>query len=267
VWVYLLSTPSPWGADNSRLAALYKDASGGECPLVIDTSTPSCGNTRFGCWVCTVAMRDSSMESLVDSGEDWLAPLLDLRDLLAGTTDPAVKSQYRDMRGLDGRLFFKKDGTPIPRAYNFSFCCELLGRLLTTQVQLERSGHSDVGLVTLDELSEIRRIWRTERQDWADSLPAIYRRVYGDNQEWSADDTSGFNESTKQLLREACDHQDAPFDLVVRLIDVERRYAHMARRGGLFRDLRGLIRQDWIDPVNREDLAQAEQLSLDECES
>lgn len=42
VWSYLLQVPSPWGNDNRDLAALYRSASAGECPLVIDTSTPSC---------------------------------------------------------------------------------------------------------------------------------------------------------------------------------------------------------------------------------
>jgi DNA sulfur modification protein DndC len=36
-----------------------------ECPLVVDTSTPSCGNSRFGCWVCTMVERDRSMEAMI----------------------------------------------------------------------------------------------------------------------------------------------------------------------------------------------------------
>src|SRR5438105_2543506 len=47
IWAYLLQVPSPWGGDNRKLFTLYRNASGGECPLVIDTSTPSCGNSRF----------------------------------------------------------------------------------------------------------------------------------------------------------------------------------------------------------------------------
>ncbi len=81
VWFYLLQAPSPWGGDNGSLAALYKRASG-ECPLVIDTSTPSCGNSRFGCWVCTVIEKDHAMESLVEDGELRYEPLLELRNFL-----------------------------------------------------------------------------------------------------------------------------------------------------------------------------------------
>jgi DNA sulfur modification protein DndC len=68
VWTYLLQNPSPWGNDNRDLVAMYRNAASGECPLVVDTTTPSCGNSRFGCWVCTVVERDKAMEAMIDSG-------------------------------------------------------------------------------------------------------------------------------------------------------------------------------------------------------
>ena len=58
VWAYLLQETNPWGNDNRALYKLYSNASNGECPIQIDTSTPSCGNSRFGCWTCTVVERD-----------------------------------------------------------------------------------------------------------------------------------------------------------------------------------------------------------------
>ena len=69
VWEYLMSAPRPWGGDNRELLELYKGSNSGECPIVIDTSTPSCGNSRFGCWTCTVVQKDRAMESLVEQGE------------------------------------------------------------------------------------------------------------------------------------------------------------------------------------------------------
>jgi DNA sulfur modification protein DndC len=58
VWAYLPQNPIPWGRDNRALYKLYASASSGECPIQIDTSTPSCGSSRFGCWTCTVVERD-----------------------------------------------------------------------------------------------------------------------------------------------------------------------------------------------------------------
>ena len=45
VWTYLLQSPSPWGNDNRDLVAMYRNAQAGECPLVVDKTTPSCGNS------------------------------------------------------------------------------------------------------------------------------------------------------------------------------------------------------------------------------
>ena len=61
VWNYLLQNKNPWGGSNRDLLAMYQEANAAECPLVVDTSTPSCGNSRFGCWTCTVVARDLSL--------------------------------------------------------------------------------------------------------------------------------------------------------------------------------------------------------------
>ena len=73
VWSYLLQVPSPWENENRDLVALYRTAQG-ECPLVVDDTTPTCGNSRFGCWVCTLVSEDKSLKALIDSGETWLHP-------------------------------------------------------------------------------------------------------------------------------------------------------------------------------------------------
>lgn len=85
LWQYLMQVPSPWEANNKELITIYKNANSGDCPLVIDDTTPSCGNSRFGCWVCTVVTRDRSMEALIENGEEWMEPLIELRDLLAAS--------------------------------------------------------------------------------------------------------------------------------------------------------------------------------------
>ena len=140
VWTYLLQVPSPWGGNNRDLAALYRNANAGECPLVIDTSTPSCGNSRFGCWVCTVASRDASMEALIDNGEEWMEPLLAFREWLAKTTDPERKREFRDIRGRDGRVILKKDGTPAARTYKLEVSKDMLEKVLRVQQDVQRHG-------------------------------------------------------------------------------------------------------------------------------
>jgi DNA sulfur modification protein DndC len=77
IWKYLIQSnnaQAPWGNDNRKLANMYQTAQDGECPVVVDTTTPSCGNSRFGCWTCTVVEKDRSMEAMIDSGKEWMQP-------------------------------------------------------------------------------------------------------------------------------------------------------------------------------------------------
>ncbi len=261
VWTYLLSVPSPWGSNNRDLAALYRNASAGECPLVVDTSTPSCGNSRFGCWVCTVVTKDTSMESLIENGEEWMEPLLEFRELLAETTDPARKREFREITGRDGRVILKKDGTPMARTYKFEFSKELLERLLRVQEEVRRKGPDPTGtLISEEELHEIRRIWRTERQDWEDSVPEIHRRVTGHDLDWPVDDDAHFDSDHKALLESICKEYEVPFELVARMLEEERRSSGAARRAGIKSALeRVLSRDDWRD---EEEIVAEKQLRL-----
>ena len=75
VWMFLMQTKNPWGYNNKDLLTMYQGATAdGECPLVVDTSTPSCGDSRFGCWVCTLVEKDKSMHAMIqnDQEKDWM---------------------------------------------------------------------------------------------------------------------------------------------------------------------------------------------------
>ena len=100
VWMYLLSAPLPWGGSNEQLFGLYKDSNQGECPIVIDKTTPSCGNSRFGCWTCTVVTKDRAIHGLIESGEDWMRPLLEFRNELHYSTQPENKTKYRNYKRI-----------------------------------------------------------------------------------------------------------------------------------------------------------------------
>ena len=63
---------------------MYKTAGGldGECGVVFDETTEPCGNSRFGCYTCTVVEKDRSLEGFVELGDEHFRPLLELRDWL-----------------------------------------------------------------------------------------------------------------------------------------------------------------------------------------
>ncbi|ATE65675.1 DNA phosphorothioation system sulfurtransferase DndC [Rhizorhabdus dicambivorans] len=271
VWTYLLQHPSPWGNDNRDLVAMYRNAQAGECPLVVDTTTPSCGNSRFGCWVCTVVERDRSMEAMIDSGEDWLEPLLDFRDMLAETQLPEKKKLYREFRRRSGQVaFIKGTDTPVPGPYTLDFCKTLLKRLLETQLKVQREAPpgDDTLLVHDAELHEIRRIWRAERGDWADSVPLIVRETLGRDLDWVIEDSIAFTADDGRLLDELCRDRDVPTELVIKLLDVERAAHGLKRRHAVHTRIEDLFRQEWrdLDAVLEERLAgrQADEVEGDE---
>src|SRR5262249_25638858 len=112
VWMFLMQVKNPWGISNKDLLNMYQGASpDGECPLVVDSSTPSCGDSRFGCWVCTLVDKDKSMTAMIqnDQEKEWMTPLLDLRNALdfrsgAGNQEESNDHHLRDFRRMSGAI-------------------------------------------------------------------------------------------------------------------------------------------------------------------
>jgi len=246
VWTYLLQAPSPWGNNNRDLVTMYRNAQAGECPLVVDKTTPSCGNSRFGCWVCTVVTRDSSMEAMIENGEEWLEPLLEYRNLLASTQDPSVKGQVREFKRRNGRVMTKADGGIVYGPYKLEVRKDFLRRLLEVQKRIRASGpNPNEQLITLPELQIIRRLWRTEAQDWEDSVPKIYREVIGNDTEWTSDEIPAFSMEERRTLDEICARHEVPSDMVAKLLDAERELQGMSRRSSVYQRIAAIFDEDW----------------------
>ncbi|MCG8353503.1 MAG: DNA phosphorothioation system sulfurtransferase DndC [Chloroflexales bacterium] len=249
VWSYLLNVPSPWDGNNRDLASLYRSAQSGECPLVVDLSTPSCGNSRFGCWVCTVVERDRSMEALIDNGEEWMIPMLEFRDFLAETRDPERRKEVRDYRRRDGLVHFRKRGQGellIRGPYRLEFRKQLLTRLLQVQEQVRREGPDpQFELISPEELYEIRRLWRVEAQDWEDSVPNIYRTATGRDLAWPQDDGALFGAAERALLAQICAEEDVPLDLMLALIESQRQHGTLTGRTAIHARIDEILRSEW----------------------
>src|SRR5208337_1167471 len=217
VWLFLMQVKNPWGHDNKSLLGMYQGATeGGECPLVVDSSTPSCGTSRFGCWVCTVVEKDRSMEAMIKNDEEkvWMTPLLELRNELDNPDD----RNLRDFRRMNGHVQLFHDRT-IPGPYTKASREHWLRRVLEAQEQARGEGPPEfrnLKLITMDELHEIRRIWLNEKHEFDDSLPRIFHEVTGED--------------------------EAFFDLQVRLLGMEQSHRGMSRRAGIFEKLESRFR-------------------------
>ncbi len=159
VWEFLAMGKPPWGGSYEELISLYKDANGGECPVVIDPdAAPSCGSTssRFGCWTCTVVEKDRSMEGFIEAGFNEFEPLMDFRDWLAEIRgNPTLRSAQR----RNGKDTYTADGTLIPGPFTLPARAMILDRLLKLQEQV------GFELIRDDEISVIRSIWSEDALD------------------------------------------------------------------------------------------------------
>jgi DNA sulfur modification protein DndC len=254
VWEYLFSGPAPWGGSHQALFNLYKDSNAGECPLVIDKTTPSCGNSRFGCWVCTVVTQERAMTGLIESGHKWLIPLQDFRNKLFETTLPANKSKYRSEKRRDGRVMVVVNDEGIEKhvlgPYRMEVRKEFLRSLLETQkaVHAEKSDANNE-LITKPELEEIRRQWRLDpnEPDWEDSVPRIYKDVMGEGFDWELSDDGFFGPHEVQVLARISATHGLPTELSKKLLELEMSMEGLARRSEVFDKLSDILCRDWED--------------------
>jgi DNA sulfur modification protein DndC len=224
VWAYLLQTPNPWGGDNRALYKLYSNAAGGECPIQIDTSTPACGNSRFGCWTCTVVDRDKASEGLLASGDERMEHLIAFRETLIEYRDPANgKRDDRRMNGNDG-----------PGPLTIAARRELLSRLLKLQ---EETG---LKLITEEELFLIQQFWNTARRpDDGGGVARIVSRQKGIiMSDWKE------TNRLRELQEEIATEKDIRGDTLRRMLAKVEEYSESHRAFGLPDDLLNILKDD-----------------------
>ena len=250
VWNYLLqNVNNQWGGNNRDLLAMYRDANAAECPLVIDTSTASCGNSRFGCWVCTVVEHDRSMESLIDNGEDWMEPLLELRQMLKETQNPDRKHEFRELKHRNGHVIFWNDRVAYG-PYKFDFCKKLLERLLQSQVTVRKYGPDpSISLIHEDEIHKIQQLWRAERGDWRNSAYEIHQKVTGQELAPKEEDLGAFGHGEQDELETACAKHGIPYELISRSLQLEFEMQGISQRQKVHAALSKILSEEWRDDM------------------
>lgn len=224
VWAYLLQKSNPWGGDNRALYKLYANASNGECPIQIDTSTPSCGNSRFGCWTCTVVDRDKASEGLLASGDERMENLIEFRETLLHYREPA--NGKRDMKRMNGN-----DG---PGPLTISARRELLTHLIKLQEQ------TGLRLITEDELFLIQQFWKTARNpDDGGGVGRIVTRQKGIvMSDWTE------TNRLRELQEEVAAEKGIRADTLRRLLAKVDEFSESHRAFGLPDDLLNILKDD-----------------------
>lgn len=256
VWLFLIDQPNPWGGDNMELFQMYRGASpDGECPLVVDTDTPSCGDSRFGCWVCTLVEKDKSMQAMIHNDEEksWMAPLLAIRNEIDFRNMPEGGDRHlRDFRRMNGKIQMFHDRT-IPGPYTRKTRERLLDKILRTERLIRRTGPTivhEMNLIQIEELEEIRRIWIMEKHEIEDRLPTIYKEATGEDYPGVKcfDDATVLGQDELDVLASLCGDSDRlHYQMLRELLAIEQQQHSALRRGGIFKKLEKAIERNFYD--------------------
>lgn len=231
LWQYLNQVPPPWGGTHKELVTLYRNANAGDCPLVIDETTPSCGNSRFGCWTCTVVNKDKSMEGLIENGEEWMQPLSEIRDFLVETRDNQEK--YRDPKRRNGEV---KEGVWGP--YLFETRAEILRRILKAQKVIEDT--EGVELISQQELVLIQYHWFRDNF-FETKVSDIYNEVYQINIDMSKQEEKQREE--EELLAKSCKEEPKDLKFIMDSLALQKTKVLMMKKRGLQADLENRLDQ------------------------
>jgi DNA sulfur modification protein DndC len=225
VWAYLLQKPNPWGGDNRPLYKLYASANNGECPIQIDTSTPSCGNSRFGCWTCTVVDRDKASEGLLASGDERMEKLIEFREKLLFFRDPA--NGKRDTRRMNGNQG--------PGPLLISARRELLANLLALQEKVQ------LQLISPEELLLIQQMWKAARDpDDGRGVARIVSRQRGVIMTADLNELNRLREMEDEVAREG----GIDAETLRRMVAKVEEYSESHRAMGLPDDLLNILKDD-----------------------
>src|SRR6056297_1679598 len=192
IWFYLMNDDNPWGNNNRELLNLYNSASDpADCIIQQDKDAPSCGHSRFGCWVCTVVSKDKSLTGFIENGYKALRPLLKFRNELVEMRE---QEQYRQKWRMNGSFYYIVKNGEKRRGFG-PFTLEARKRILKLLFEAEKEFNELIAssqkkekgfylddsvyhkLITDDELLEIRTLW-LENGDWENSLHKIAKE-YG----------------------------------------------------------------------------------------
>lgn len=241
IWWYLAENSSPWHSDNTDLIHIYRNASDdNDCPLITDTSTPACGRSRFGCWVCTVVSSDKSMQNLISTGDIWMRPLLEFRNMLAETINrdnPVYEPQkYRMPIRRNTQIGL---GPYWPRWRQY-----ILEQLLKAQKEVQKT-MPEIRLITEQELVAIQVIW--DRDFISEyEVAETYSKVYGSVIE--SLDFIAHSYTERRLLQEVCVNHKSDVDLISSLLKAHRNKILFRNKRGLQRDVESVL-DEYINPT------------------
>lgn len=172
IFLYLNQIESPWESSNKELYFFYEESGGGECPIFLSqkekTSSNSCGNSRMGCWCCTVVSKDKSLTGFIETGyHDELKPLLTFRNWLSSIRD---NEDYRCFYRMNGTVYTKKLDV---KTINSNKYIIFSGKLKKDSIELQLNDKGELSQnsgFTLIEKDDLSNYMKTNNISFKDSI-------------------------------------------------------------------------------------------------
>ena len=243
VWEYLLKDDgiSRWGVDMKYLFSLYQGEDMGEEQSVIGEINKDkiavTGNSRFGCWCCTIVKEDKSLQRFIDNGSKELTPLRDFRNWLVSIRQ---NPEFRDNKRRNGKVYLKSNGEYGFGPFKMSARQEILKRLLILQ---KKTGFS---LITTEELKEIDTIWDLEGDLTRRRLVEIYYEVYEEKLPWDEYKEPLYDSEIVEEIKKTAENAEIPFELITKLIVSINSNKYIAKSTKMQKEFDRLINQEWI---------------------
>lgn len=243
VWEYLLKDDgiSAWGTDNKYLFNLYQGENLGEEQSVIGEvdkdKIPVTGNSRFGCWCCTMVKEDKSLQNFIEHGAKELLPLRRFRDRLV---ELRATPEARDWRRRNGSVYFNADGDFGRGPFTMETRKLILHDLLVLE---EETGFE---LITMDELKMIDKMWEDEGDLSRRALVEIYYEVKHKRLPWDPYKHTKYDAETIDTINGLCSKYEIPFDLVAKLLIAVDNTKFFTRSAISAREVERIMNQGWL---------------------
>lgn len=243
VWEYLLKGDgkSAWGTDNKYLFSLYQGENLNEEQSVVGEidkdKVPITGNSRFGCWCCTMVKEDKSLQNFIDHGATELIPLRKFRNWLV---DLRSNPEARDWRRRNGSVYFNAEGGFGRGPFTLETRREILRRLLLLE---DETGFS---LITMDELKVIDKLWEDEGDLTRRALVDVYYAVRGQRLPWDQFKHAKYDEETIASINALCGKYDVPFELVSKLLIAVDNTKFYTRSAVSAKEVEKIMNQGWL---------------------
>lgn len=243
VWEYLLrgDGKSAWNTDNHYLYSLYQGENLSEEDSVVGQVNKDnmkvTGNSRFGCWICTMVKEDKSLKNFIDHGASELIPLRDFRNWLV---ELRATPEARDYRRRNGSVYLTSSGEYGRGPFTMETRKEILKRLLQLEVE------TGFELITLEELKMIDKLWEDEGDLSRRSLVEIYAEVKGQKLPWDNYRKAKYDEETIDLLHSLCAKYEVPFDLVSKLMISVDNSKFYTRSAVTAKNVQRILNEGWL---------------------